>query len=96
MLKLPAQTPVKCFFLQKEEEHYPPLDLRAQPADPQLLGRPQLSKTLVGHQASGFGYFLLLPSVPHPFILSFFALLGFELRAFTLSHSTSPFCVRYY
>jgi hypothetical protein len=22
----------------------------------------------------------------------FFAVLGFELRAFTLSHSTSPFC----
>jgi hypothetical protein len=27
---------------------------------------------------------------------SFFAVVGLELRAYTLSHSTSPFCVRYF
>jgi hypothetical protein len=55
--------------------------------------------TSQGHPWDSFFFFFLL--LPHLslktaltffFFFFFFAVLGFELRAYTLSHSASPFC----
>jgi hypothetical protein len=68
--------------------------------NPYVVFRSQLSHHLPGKLIPSSLIFVVhftcsCPQSSFIFIL-FFAVPGLELRAYTLSHSTSPFCVRYF